>query len=84
MRGTSDTVIAMITFCRLARINAINAIATRMAGMAIIPSTMRMMMPSSRRLYPLTRPIETPNTVVRSETLRATASEIRPPWRVRA
>ena len=41
-RGTSGMVRAMMTFCTLAFISAIRAMASRMAGMAMRPSMMRM------------------------------------------
>ena len=42
-------VMAMITFSTLARVSAISATASRMGGIDISPSIMRMMMASSAR-----------------------------------
>ena len=48
-RGISAMVIARITFCTLARVNAMSAMASRIGGIDIKPSMTRMTVPSSAR-----------------------------------
>ena len=79
MRGTSGIVIAMITFLTLDWMSEISAIASRIAGIAIRPSMIRMTTASSRRTKPVTRPIARPRTVASAATLKPTRSEIRLP-----
>ena len=78
-RGTSATVIAKMTFSRLARVNAINAIAIRIAGIDISPSMIRMTIASVQRLKPVTRPIARPIPLASSATLIPTISDTRAP-----
>ena len=72
-------VMAMITFCTLALIRAIMAMASRIAGMAISPSMMRIRMASRVRLYPLSSPITSPRPVLSTATVKPTSSEMREP-----
>ncbi len=78
-RGTSATVIAKITFSRLARFSAIKAIAIRIAGIDISPSMMRITTASTHRFNPVTRPIASPNAIENSATLMPTVNETRAP-----
>ena len=78
-RGTSATVIAKITFCMLARVSAISAIAISTAGIDISPSMIRMTIASAQRLKPVTRPISRPRLMLSSATLIPTVNDTRPP-----
>ena len=78
-RGTSATVIAKMTFSRLARVSAIRAIAISTDGIDISPSMIRMTIASAQRLKPVTRPISRPRPMLSSATLIPTVSETRAP-----
>ena len=78
-RGTSATVIAKITFWRLARVSAISAIAIRTDGIDISPSMIRMTTESTQRVNPATTPIARPKAVLSSATLTPTISDTRAP-----
>ena len=78
-RGTSATVMAKMTFCRLARFNAISAIAISTAGIDISPSITRMTIASAQRLKPVTNPIAMPNPIDSTATLMPTVSDTRAP-----
>ena len=82
-RGISGTVIATMTVVRLGRVTAIRAIASRMPGIAIIPSITRITGPSARRTKPATMPSSTPKTVASTATVLPTISKMRPPRRAR-
>jgi hypothetical protein len=69
----------MITLRTLARISAMSARASRIAGIAITPSMTRIMTVSSRRWKPITRPIAAPRARLSRETAAPTASETRAP-----
>ena len=58
-RGTSATVIAKMTFSRLARVSAISAIAIKTDGIDISPSMIRITTASTQRVNPVTTPIAT-------------------------
>ncbi len=73
-------VIAMITLLTLPRVSAISAIASRIGGIDIMPSMMRMMMLSAQRMKPEMRPIdETRRCEASSATEKPTISETRAP-----
>ncbi len=78
-RGTWVMVIAMMTFSRLARVNAINAIASRIEGIDISPSMIRMTIASVQRLKPVTRPITRPIPLASRATLIPTVNDTRAP-----
>ena len=78
-RGTSATVIAKMTFCRLARVSAIRAIAISTDGIDISPSMMRITIASTARLNPVTSPMKSPSPVERIATLIPTVSDTRAP-----
>jgi hypothetical protein len=78
-RGTSGMVIATITVSTLAFVSDISAMASRMAGMDIRPSEIRMMMGSSHRMVPPSRPRVTPMTADSTATLAPMSMEMRPP-----
>ena len=82
-RGTSVTVMATITFSRLALVSAIRAMASSTPGIDISPSMMRMMMPSSQRTKPVTRPMARPISVASTATDRPTVSDTRAPYTTR-
>ena len=68
-----------MTFSRLARVNAIRAIAIRIAGIDISPSMMRITMASVQRLNPVMSPITSPTLLASSATLIPTVSDMRAP-----
>ena len=70
---------AMITVHTLERNSDTMAIASRMAGMAINPSIIRMMMASRMRKKPATRPMNRPQATLISATVMPTKSETRAP-----
>ena len=70
---------AMMTFCTEARVSAISAIASRIGGIDISPSITRMMMESSMRLNPDTRPTKVPRIDANAATAKPTMSEMRAP-----
>jgi len=70
---------AMTTVAMLARISVISATASRMPGIAIIPSMMRMMMRSATRLKPAMVPMPSPTSAEKSATETPTSSETRAP-----
>ena len=70
---------AMMTFCTEARVSAISAIASRIGGIDISPSITRMMMESSTRLNPDTRPTKVPRIDANTATAKPTMSEMRAP-----
>ena len=72
-------VMAMITFCREARVSAISAMASRMVGMDMKPSMIRITTASTQRTKPAARPISTPMTVDSAATVKPTISETRAP-----
>ena len=72
-------VIAMITFCTMPRVSAISAIASRIGGIDISPSIMRMITPSSRRTNPAATPIASPIAEASSATANPTISDTRAP-----
>ncbi len=74
---------AMITFSTEARVNAISAIASRIGGIDISPSITRMMMESSGRKNPETRPTKVPTTEATAATEKPTISEMRAPYSTR-
>ena len=78
-RGTSGMVMATITVPTLAFVSDISAMASRMAGMDISPSEMRMTMGSSQRTVPPSKPSATPITAENTATLAPMSMEIRPP-----
>ena len=78
-RGTSEMVMAMITFSTLALVRAMSAIASSTGGIDMRPSIMRMMTASAIRLKPVTSPRARPMTVLRTATPKPTSSEMRAP-----
>ena len=56
-RGTSGTVMAMMTVSWLAPDRDTSAMASRMPGIAISPSMIRITIPSSQRIKPATTPM---------------------------
>ena len=70
---------AMMTFCTEARVSAISAIASRIGGIDISPSITRMMMASSLRMNPDTRPTKVPRIDANNATAKPTMSEMRAP-----
>ena len=83
MRGISAMLIATTTFWMLEPNNDIKAIASRMPGIAMMPSINRMMTLSIRRKNPASRPNRRPTAVVTTATRMPTVSEIRVPFSVR-
>ena len=83
-RGISGMVIAMMTTRRLARDSETIAMASRMAGIAISPSMIRMTMASAVRKKPASRPIVSPTRIEKVATERPTSSETRAPYTSRA
>ena len=73
----------MMTLPTLPRVNAINAMASRIGGIDINPSMMRMTMPSAHRTKPETRPMARPASVASSATERPTVSDTRVPYTTR-
>ena len=72
-------VMAMMTFCTEARVSAIMAMASRMGGMDMSPSMIRMTMPSAQRTKPETRPMVSPITEESAATAKPTSSDTRAP-----
>ena len=72
--------IATMTFCTDARVNAISAIAKRIGGIDISPSITRMMMVSNLRTKPETRPMIVPTVEAIAATEKPTSKEIRAPY----
>ena len=70
---------AMMTVSTLERNSDTMAIASRMAGIAISPSMMRMMTASSSRKKPASRPMNRPQTTLITATATPTRSETRAP-----
>ena len=77
--GICGTVMAMITVSTLERNSDTMAIASRMAGIAINPSMMRMMTASRMRKKPASRPMNRPQATLISATETPTSSETRAP-----
>ena len=73
----------MITFCTEPRVSAINAIASRMPGIAINPSMIRIRMVSRRRMKPARMPMKSPVTEERIATEKPTRSDMRVPYNTR-
>ena len=71
--------IAKITFWRLARVNAISAIAISTGGIDISPSMTRIRIASAQRLNPVASPVASPSPVLSSATISPTVSETRAP-----
>ena len=71
--------IAAITTARPGRVSVISAIASRIDGMAMIPSMIRITIASKVRLKPQTSPRNSPMSDAAAATLRPTTSEIRVP-----
>ena len=61
------------------RVSAIRAMASRIGGIDIQPSMMRMMMPSAQRMKPAKRPMASPASEASTATLKPTSSETRAP-----
>ena len=72
-------VIAIITVATLAPDSDTTAIASRMLGIAIRPSITRIMMASTQRKKPETRPITSPIAIEMTAAPTPTSNEIRPP-----
>ena len=72
-------VMATSTVVRLAPDSETTAMASRMLGIAISPSMMRMMIASSHLKKPETRPITSPMPMLKTAAPRPINSEIRPP-----
>ncbi len=70
---------AMMTFCTEARVSAISAIASRIGGIDISPSMIRMMTESRMRTNPETRPMKVPTAEATAATEKPTSSEMRAP-----
>ena len=78
-RGISGTEMAISTVASVAPDRATRAIASRMPGIAIMPSITRMMMASARRKYPAAMPMIRPSVTLMSTTPAPTTSETRAP-----
>ena len=74
---------ATITVATLALVSDISAIASRMAGIDISPSLMRMTMGSSQRIAPPSMPTTVPISTDSAATVTPICIETRPPWMVR-
>ena len=83
-RGSSGTVMAMITVKILAPFSEIRAIASSRPGIAIRPSMKRMMTASTFLLKPAMIPITKPKKVLITATETPTTREICPPATTRA
>ena len=70
----------MMTFCTDARVSAISAMASRIGGIDIRPSMTRMMMASSQRVKPATRPMNVPMIEATAATEKPTISDTREPY----
>ena len=70
---------AMMTFCTEARVSAISAMASRIGGIDIRPSIMRMITASSPRTKPATRPMNVPRAEANKATAKPTSSDTRAP-----
>ena len=70
---------ATMTLPTLPRVSAIRAMASRIGGMDISPSMIRMISPSAQRTKPETRPIGEPTTLASVATAKPTISETRAP-----
>ena len=79
MRGISTTVTAMITFCTDAPATATRAMARRIAGIDITPSTTRMISMSSARLIGAITPTAAPSAEDRIAAATPTPIDTRPP-----
>ena len=82
-RGISGSAMAITTVAMLAWISVIRATASRMPGIAIMPSMKRMMILSARRLKPAIVPMRMPVNAENSATETPTSSETRAPYSVR-
>ena len=69
----------MITFLTLDWLSEISAIASRIAGIAIRPSMIRITIASRRRTKPVTRPIASPRAVLERGDAEADEERIRLP-----
>ena len=78
-RGISEIVTATITFTTELPSIAMKAMASRIDGIAISPSMIRMMMLSSSRENPATSPIAIPAAVASTATPKPTTSDTRAP-----
>ena len=78
-RGNSPMLTAMMTFCTDAPHSAISAIASRIAGIDISPSMIRMTTASTTRMNPETRPMNVPMAEAIAATENPTISETREP-----
>ena len=70
-------VTAVMTLPMLPRVSAISAMASRIGGMLISPSITRMMLPSSQRTNPDTRPMKVPMAVASAATAKPTVRDTR-------
>ena len=68
-----------MTVTKLAPMIATSATARMIAGIAMMPSISRMMIPSSARKYPLTSPMRSPTTSAITATAIPIMSEARVP-----
>src|SRR5262249_3205339 len=74
-RGNSAMVMAVTTLLTLARVSAIRATASRIGGIDIMPSMMRMMLPSAQRTNPEISPTARPASEARIATDEPTGSD---------
>ncbi len=70
---------ATMTFCTDPRVSAVSATASRIEGIDISPSMIRMITGSSQRTKPDTTPISTPPIDDRAATAKPTLSDTRAP-----
>ena len=72
-------VMAVMTLPTLPRVSAISVMASRIGGIDIMPSMMRMTMPSAQRTNPETSPMARPASEARMATEKPTVSDTRVP-----